>query len=200
MHLVNDIPTTHDNYDHVNCIIEIPKGTNTKYEYDENLNVFKLERCLVSSLKYPINYGFIPQTIALDNDPLDVLVFNHDPIDRGTLVSCRVLGMLGFEDDGEIDNKLIAVPHWSPKDKYSKLHDIESSHLKIFRQFFKIYKVDRKTDTKVGDWKSSTFAMKALKDSHERWVKANQGRFYEEWLDKQFWQRIKDKRYIILPD
>ena len=200
MHLVNDIPTTHDDYDHVNCIIEIPKGTNTKYEYDENLNVFKLERCLVSSLQYPINYGFIPQTIALDNDPLDVLVFNHDPIDRGTLVSCRVLGMLGFEDGGEIDNKLIAVPHWSPKDKYSKLHDIESSHLKIFRQFFKIYKVDRKTDTKVGDWKSSLFAMKTLKDSHERWVKANQERFHQEWADKQFWQRIKDKRYIIQPD
>ena len=200
MHLVNDIPTTHDDYDHVNCIIEIPKGTNTKYEYDENLNVFKLERCLVSSLQYPINYGFIPQTIALDNDPLDVLVFNHDPIDRGTLVSCRVLGMLGFEDGGEIDNKLIAVPHWSPKNKYSKLHDIESSHLKIFRQFFKIYKVDRKTDTKVGDWKSSSFAMKTLKDSHERWVKANQERFHQEWADKQFWQRIKDKRYIIQPD
>ena len=200
MHLVNDIPTTHDDYDHVNCIIEIPKGTNTKYEYDENLNVFKLERCLVSSLQYPINYGFIPQTIALDNDPLDVLVFNHDPIDRGTLVSCRVLGMLGFEDGGEIDNKLIAVPHWSPKDKYSKLHDIESSHLKIFRQFFKIYKVDRKTDTKVGDWKSSSFAMKTLKDSHERWLKANKERFHQEWSDKQFWQRIKDKRYIIQPD
>ena len=200
MHLVNDIPTTHDDYDHVNCIIEIPKGTNTKYEYDENLNVFKLERCLVSSLQYPINYGFIPQTIALDNDPLDVLVFNHDPIDRGTLVSCRVLGMLGFEDDGEIDNKLIAVPHWSPKDKYSKLHDIESSHLKIFRQFFKIYKVDRKTDTKVGDWKSSTFAMKALKDSHERWVNANRERFHEEWSDRQFWSKIKEKGYIVQPD
>jgi inorganic pyrophosphatase len=200
MHLVNDIPTTHDDYDHVNCIIEIPKGTNTKYEYDENLNVFKLERCLVSSLQYPINYGFIPQTIALDNDPLDVLVFNHDPIDRGTLVSCRVLGMLGFEDDGEIDNKLIAVPHWSPKDKYSKLHDIELSHLKIFRQFFKIYKVDRKTDTKVGDWKSSTSAMKALKDSHDRWVKANQERFREEWSDRQFWSKIKEKGYIVQPD
>ena len=200
MHLVNDIPTTHDDYDHVNCIIEIPKGTNTKYEYDENLNVFKLERCLVSSLQYPINYGFIPQTIALDNDPLDVLVFNHDPIDRGTLVSCRVLGMLGFEDGGEIDNKLIAVPHWSPKDKYSKLHDIESSHLKIFRQFFKIYKVDRKTDTKVGDWKSSSFAIKTLKDSHERWLKDNKERFHQEWSDKQFWQRIKDKNYIIQPD
>ena len=200
MNLVNDIPITSDDYEHVNCIVEIPKGTNTKYEYDEILNVFKLERCLVSSLQYPINYGFIPQTIALDNDPLDVLVFNHDPIDRGTLVSCRVLGMLAFEDNGEIDNKLIAVPHWSPKQKYSKLHDIEATHLKIFRQFFKIYKVDRKTDTKVGDWKSSSFAMKALKDSHKRWLKFNKERFHEQWSDKQLWQRIRDKGYIIQPD
>ena len=95
MNLVDDIPNTTDDFEHVNCIIEIPKGTNTKYEYNEKLNIFELTRCLVSSLQYPINYGFIPRTIALDNDPLDVLVFNHDPIDRGTLVSCRILGMLG---------------------------------------------------------------------------------------------------------
>ena len=138
MNLVNDIPITSDNYNHVNCIIEIPKGTNTKYEYDENLNIFKLDRCLVSSLQYPINYGFIPQTIALDDDPLDVLVFNHDPIDRGVLVSCRALGVLGFTDGGKIDNKLIAVPDWSPKEKYKTLGDIEREHLKIFREFFKL--------------------------------------------------------------
>ena len=102
MNLVDDIPPTTDDFEHVNCIIEIPKGTNTKYEYDENLNIFKLDRCLVSSLQYPINYGFIPRTIALDGDPLDVLVFNHDPIDRGVLVSCRVLGVLGFIDGGKV--------------------------------------------------------------------------------------------------
>ena len=136
INLVDDIPNTTDDFEHVNCIIEIPKGTNTKYEYNEKLNIFELTRCLVSSLQYPINYGFIPRTIALDNDPLDVLVFNHDPIDRGTLVSCRILGMLGFEDDGEIDNKLIAVPHWSPKERYSKLNVIEPEHLKIFRETF----------------------------------------------------------------
>ena len=79
MNLVNDIPITEDDYKHINCIVEIPKGTNTKYEYDENLNIFKLDRCLVSSLQYPINYGFVPQSLALDNDPLDVLIFNHDP-------------------------------------------------------------------------------------------------------------------------
>lgn len=192
MNLVNKIPHTSDDYNHVNCIIEIPKGTNTKYEYNEELNIFELTRCLVSSLQYPINYGFIPQTVALDNDPLDVLVFNHDPIDRGTLVSCRVLGMLGFEDNGEIDNKLIAVPHWSPPDKYKKLSDIESEHLKIFRQFFKIYKLDRKSSTKVGDWKGASIALETVKSSHDRWKMVNKERFQQEWENRQFFSKMKN--------
>ena len=199
MNLVNDIRATEDDYKHVNCIIEIPKGTNTKYEYNEDLNIFELTRCLVSSLQYPINYGFIPQTIALDNDPLDVLVFNHDPIDRGTLVSCRVLGMLGFEDDGEIDNKLIAVPYWSPSEKYNKLKDIEPEHLKIYRQFFKIYKLDRQSETKVGDWKSSPIALKTVRESHDRWKEANKERFQEEWVSNQFFSKLK-KGVLPLPD
>jgi len=185
MNLVDDIPPTTDDFEHVNCIIEIPKGTNTKYEYDENLNIFKLDRCLVSSLQYPINYGFIPQTIALDNDPLDVLVFNHDPIDRGVLVSCRVLGVLGFIDGGEVDNKLIAVPDWSPKEKYKTLSDIESEHLKIFRQFFKIYKIDRKSSTEVGQWQGKPKAMKILQDAHKRWrQKGGDEKMYWDWIER----------------
>ena len=105
----------------VNCVIEIPKGKNTKYEYDEELGVFKLTRCLISSLNYPINYGFIPQTIAQDDDPLDVLVYNHDPLDVGTVAECRVIGVLDFVDNGEIDNKILAVPKHAPIKKYSKL-------------------------------------------------------------------------------
>ena len=170
MNLVDDIPLTGDDFEHVSCIIEIPKGTNTKYEYNEKLNIFELERCLVSSLQYPINYGFMPQTLAQDKDPLDVLVFNHDPIDRGSLVRCRVMGVLGFEDGGEIDNKIIAVPHWSPKEKYRDLKDIEDSHLKIYRQFFKIYKIDRNSETKVGDWRCAKSALKIVKESHKRWL------------------------------
>ena len=185
MNLVDDIPTTIDDFEHVNCIIEIPKGTNTKYEYDEKLNIFKLDRCLVSSLQYPINYGFIPQTLALDNDPLDVLVFNHDPIDRGVLVSCRVLGILGFVDGGEIDNKLIAVPDWSPKEKYKTLADIEQEHLKIFRQFFKIYKIDRSSETEVGQWTGRTKANKVLKESHKRWKqRGGDEKEYWKWIDR----------------
>tara|TARA_R100001082_G_scaffold103585_1_gene74388 strand:+ start:1105 stop:1686 length:582 start_codon:yes stop_codon:yes gene_type:complete len=185
MNLVDDIPPTTDSFEHVNCIIEIPKGTNTKYEYDENLNIFKLDRCLVSSLQYPINYGFIPQTIALDNDPLDVLVFNHDPIDRGVLVSCRVLGVLGFIDGGEVDNKLIAVPDWSPKEKYKTLSDIEPEHLKIFRQFFKIYKIDRKSSTEVGQWQGKPKAMNILQDAHKRWrQKGGDEKMYWDWIER----------------
>ena len=185
MNLVDDIPPTTDDFKHVNCIIEIPKGTNTKYEYDEKLNIFKLDRCLVSSLQYPINYGFIPRTIALDGDPLDVLVFNHDPIDRGVLVSCRVLGVLGFVDGGKIDNKLIAVPDWSPKEKYKTLSDIEPEHLKIFREFFKIYKIDRNSKTAVGKWVGKQKADAALRDAHERWRRqGGDEKMYWDWMEK----------------
>ena len=185
MNLVDDIPVSTDDFHHVNCIIEIPKGTNTKYEYDEKLNIFKLDRCLVSSLQYPINYGFIPQTIALDDDPLDVLVFNHDPIDRGVLVSCRVLGVLGFVDGGKIDNKLIAVPDWSPKEKYKTLSDIEPEHLKIFREFFKIYKIDRNSETEVGKWVGKQKADAALRDAHKRWrQRGGDDKQYWDWVER----------------
>ena len=166
----------------------------------KTLNIFELERCLVSSLQYPINYGFIPQTIALDNDPLDVLVFNHDPIDRASLVSCRILGVLEFVDGGEIDNKVIAVPHWSPKEKYRTLNDIEDEHLKIYRQFFKIYKIDRKSETRVGQWRGYQKALDIVRDSYERWTKAHQHRIQQEWVMDQYFSKIKNKGVAILRD
>ena len=81
------------------------------------------------------------------------------------------------------------------KERYSKLNDIESSHLKIFRQFFKIYKLDRKSTTKVGNWKSSDSAIETLKESYERWIEShNKDRFDEEWADNS------DQKYIVQPD
>ena len=167
--LVNDIAITKDGFAHVSCIVEIPKGTNTKYEYNENYDIFELERCLVSSLQYPINYGFITQTFALDRDPLDVLIFNHDPIDRGSLVRCMVLGVLDFVDNNEIDYKVIAVPHWAPKSRYPRLNSIEPEHLKIFKQFFRIYKIDRASTVKVGEWKNGKKATTVVLNAHNRW-------------------------------
>ena len=128
------------------------------------------------------NYGCFPRTwedpdyshpdvkVGGDNDPLDVLIFNHDPIDRGSLVQCRVLGVLDFVDNDEIDYKVIAVPHWSPKSRYPRLNCIEQEHLKIYKQFFRIYKIDRTSSVKVGEWKNGKKASTVVLDAHNRWL------------------------------
>jgi inorganic pyrophosphatase len=98
-----------------------------------------------------------------------VLVFNHDAIDRGALVRCRILGVLEFEDSSSIDNKILAVPSWSPVDKYSKVEDIEEAHLKIYKHFFRICKLAHSSNTQVGEWQSSGEALTVIKESHQRW-------------------------------
>ena len=95
-----EIPTHVSSPEIINAIIEIPRETSAKYEYDKDLEIFRLDRCLQSAMVYPGNYGFIPNTLAADGDPLDVVVFNRTPIQRGTLVECKVLGSLNLEDDG----------------------------------------------------------------------------------------------------
>ena len=165
MNLVNDIPITSDDYEHVNCIVEIPKGTNTKYEYDENLNIFKLDRCLVSSLQYPINYGFIPQTMAEDNDPLDVLIYNSMPIDRGVVVKCRPLGYLSMIDNGDVDHKVLAIPE-SHIRNHKSLTDIDDLFLKLCENFFANYKRlsnHKYIDTETFGWKGTDEAIDLIK-------------------------------------
>jgi len=169
MNYRDDIPLFSDDGSTVYAIVEIPKGVNTKYEYDVENNYFTLERCLVSSLHYPINYGFIPQTIAEDGDALDILVYNHDPIQTGTVVKCRPLGILKFLDKGVRDDKILAVPDYAPIEKYNSLSDIEESHLKIYKHFFRIYKEDIKGEVEVGEWQNGTQAKNKIKTAYERW-------------------------------
>ena len=85
------------------------------------------------------------------------------------MVKCRILGVLDFVDNEEIDYKIIAVPHWSPKNKYPRLNSIEPEHLKIFKQFFRIYKIDRANTVKVGEWKNGKKALSIVTDAHKRW-------------------------------
>jgi|TARA_Y100000356_G_scaffold134845_1_gene145319 inorganic pyrophosphatase len=170
MNYRDDLPLSFDKGKTVNAVIEIPKGVNTKYEYSPEYECFILSRCLVSSLHYPINYGFIPQTIAEDGDALDILVYNHDPIDMGTVVECRPVGILKFLDKGVRDDKILAVPNYSPEDKYSCLNDIEESHLKIYKHFFRIYKEDIKGEVEVGEWQNGTKAANKILSAYDRWV------------------------------
>ena len=98
----------------INVVVEIPQGSRNKYEYDKNLNIFRLDRALHSPVYYPGDYGFMPQTLAEDGDPLDVLILVEQPTFPGCLVVARPIGMLKMIDDGLPDDKILAVPVGEP--------------------------------------------------------------------------------------
>ncbi len=120
----------------VNAIVEIPKGTSAKYEYNPKLDTFQLDRCLPSSMMYPCSYGFVPSTLAEDNDPLDILIYNDTPIDRGTLVECTVIGVLDMKDSGGQDWKILGTPT-SHVRKYRSIKDIDPMFIKVASYFFR---------------------------------------------------------------
>ena len=138
-----------------NCIVEIPKGSTQKYEYNFEYDVFELDRTLPSSLYYPMSYGFIPNTLAEDGDALDVCIYSIHPIDRETLVQVKIVGALWMKDAGEMDYKLIGVPHFHPKiETFGNITDLDPTSLEITKTFFKIYKQNTKKhdQVEVGDW------------------------------------------------
>ena len=123
----------------INAIVEIPKGDTAKYEYDPNLEIFRLDRCLMSAMVYPASYGFIPDTLAEDGDALDLVIYNATPIDRGTLVECNVIGCLDMDDDGVKDYKVLVCPTSHVKD-YARLDDVDPVFLTVAENFFQHYK------------------------------------------------------------
>lgn len=123
------------------ALIEIPKGCKAKYEIDKNTGLLRLDRILYTSTVYPANYGFIPRTLADDNDPLDVLVLCGDSIYPKTLVTCRPIGVINMVDDGMRDEKVIAVPVGDPT--YSNYNDLKDLPAHIYQEmmhFFEVYK------------------------------------------------------------
>ncbi len=134
----------------INTVIEIPKGSSAKYEFDPVLNVFKLDRCLMSAMVYPASYGFIPSTLAQDGDALDVIVYNAQPIDRGSLVECSVIGCLDMYDNGVADYKVLACPTSHVRD-YDTVDDVDQVFLRVAENFFQHYKeLDDKHVTTAG--------------------------------------------------
>jgi len=134
-----DIPT-HDGHPKlVNAVVEIPKGTSAKYEYDPKYDLFRLDRCLMSAMVYPASYGFIPSTLAEDGDALDVIIYNATPIDKGSLVECKVIGCLNMLDDGVPDYKVLACPTSHVKE-YVTLDDVDPVFLTVAENFFQHYK------------------------------------------------------------
>ena len=161
-----DIPIHKKSPSVVNAIIEIPKGTNVKYEYDVEYDIFKVDRTLCSAMNYPANYGFIPNTLTDDEDPLDIVVYGDSPINMGTLIECNVIGILDMDDGDQKDWKVLATPV-SNREKYKFLRDIDPVFLDVCKNFFAHYKdIDSKKGTNVYDWHSSARAREIIEESN----------------------------------
>ena len=165
MNLYN-IPIHPKSPQRINAIIEIPKDTNVKYEYNPELGVFIYDRSLLSAMVYPASYGFIPQTLAEDGDALDVLVYNAMPIDTGTLVESRVIGVLDMEDEGFKDYKVLTTPVSHVKE-YRSLSDIDSNFLKICQNFFAHYKDLNNKKVEVFDWHEADVAKEIVSSNYK---------------------------------
>lgn len=154
----------------VEAIIEIPMGSQNKYEYDEEKGVFKLDRVLYSPMFYPAEYGYIDETLALDGDPLDILVLVTNPTFPGCVIDARVIGYLHMIDGGEEDAKLIAVPTEDPR--YKDVHsikDIPSHILDEIAHFFKTYKDLELKKTEIGEWEDAEAAAKLVDECIARY-------------------------------
>ncbi|MDR2090738.1 MAG: inorganic diphosphatase [Clostridiales bacterium] len=130
------------------AVIEIKKGKKNKYELDKETGVLILDRVLYTAMRYPANYGFIPLTLAEDNDPLDVLVIASEEIDPMTLVRCYSIGAIRMTDGGQHDDKIIAIPFNDPT--YNHIRDLSelSPHLlDEYVHFFTVYKQLEKKQT-----------------------------------------------------
>lgn len=134
-------------------VVEIPKRSRNKYEYDEQGGFIKLDRVLYSSLHYPGDYGFIPRTLHEDGDPLDVLVMTNEPTFSGCVIEARPLGVFHLLDRGRIDDKILAVPHTDPLfNDYRSLEDVPTHFLEEVSHFFSVYKDLEQVEVKALGW------------------------------------------------
>jgi inorganic pyrophosphatase len=151
-----------------NTIVECPKGSRVKYEVDKDTGLIKYDRVLYSPIHYPVNYGFVPQTLWEDGDPLDVLVLNEEPLVPGCLVKCRAIGVLDMVDGGEGDAKVLAVPVKDPRCEHiQSLADVSPHVLEEIREMFRVYKNLQKKEVQVGEWQDKERALSDIQKSFE---------------------------------
>lgn len=157
----------------LNVIIEIRKGEKNKYEFDKDTGRLFLDRVNGTLLGYPADYGYIPETLCEDGDPLDALLIIDESVPHGTVVPSRPIGVLYFEDDGEMDEKLIVVPADDiSKDHIKELDDLGEAFKKNVEHFYAHYKDWKKdwqgVDGKLHGWGDAAAAVKVVRESIER--------------------------------
>ncbi|WP_297996506.1 inorganic diphosphatase [uncultured Campylobacter sp.] len=154
------------NPDKINAVIEIPYGSNIKYEIDKASGALCVDRVLYGAMFYPANYGFVPNTLADDGDPADVLVLNEYPLAAGSVIPCRLIGVLMMEDESGMDEKLLAVPVSKIDPRYEgikEVSDLPKATLDKIKNFFETYKLlEPNKWVKVKDFASVAEAEKIL--------------------------------------
>ncbi|MCC7402194.1 MAG: inorganic diphosphatase [Chitinophagaceae bacterium] len=150
----------------VNALIEIPQGSRSKYEVDKDSGLLKLDRVIYSSFHYPINYGFIPQTLGKDHDPLDILVLCSQSIQPLCIVEANIIGNMQMIDNGVPDDKIIAVAAKDPSvNFYSQIQDLPHHFLLELRNFFEQYKVLENKKVEIDNFQNKKEAMKIIEES-----------------------------------
>ena len=148
----------------VEVIIEIPKGSRNKYEIDEKTGIIRLDRVLFSSVHYPTDYGYIPDTKSADGDPLDVLVIVEEPSFPGCHVEVRPIGVLRMQDEEGIDEKILAVPVADPRfDGIDDISQLQQHWLAEIENFFNTYKMLESKETIIKGWDGAKQANALIK-------------------------------------
>ncbi len=150
----------------VNAIIEIPQGSHAKYEIDKPSGLLKLDRVIYSSFFYPTNYGFIPQTYGDDKDPLDILVLSSLSIQPMCLVTAKVIGVMQMVDQGDADDKVIAVAAHDPSINYiNNIEELPKHFFGELRHFFEEYKRLENKSVIVEEFQDKTVALKIIQNA-----------------------------------
>lgn len=156
----------------VQALIEIPTGSQNKYEFDPEIGKFKLDRVLYSPMHYPTEYGYMENTLALDGDQLDILVYTTFPTFPGCVIDARVIGYLNMSDEKGKDEKVLAVPVHDPRfDHINDLQDMPEHVLKEIEHFFRVYKDLEKKETIIEGWEGRVEAAKLIEECAARFAK-----------------------------
>lgn len=171
LHTWHDLPAGPNPPHTLNAIIEIPRGSRNKYELDKETGLFRFDRLLYSAVYYPGDYGFIPRTLADDDDPLDILVMVTVPTFPGCLMEVRPIGVFEMHDEKGLDEKILGVPVRDPLyDEFHELKDAASHFLREVEHFFGIYKELEGVETTISGWQDREHAYRIIARSMERYT------------------------------
>ncbi len=177
MHPWHDVSFGKDAPKVVTAIIEVPKGSKSKYELDKDSGLIKLDRILFSSVVYPANYGFIPRTLCEDKDPLDILVLSQEAAIPLCLMRAKPIGVMKMLDQGESDDKIIAVHLDDPEyAHYKSIEELPPHRMKEVKRFFEDYKALEKKTVKVKNFLGPKEAIKIIQESIEDYKKIFKGK------------------------